>query len=383
MTRRDFGKVVATSSLVSAALVVFLLRWTAPPITEAEFVEPAAETFDTPLTADEAINIQIYDRLREGVVNITSTTIEYTFFFEAIPSKGVGSGVIIDRKGHIVTNNHVIENSKLLEVTLVDKSVHRAEVVGRDPINDLAVLKIDCPKAGCTPIKIGTSAEVKVGQKVLAIGNPFGLEGTLTTGIISSLGRTLKTDYGFVDDVIQTDAAINPGNSGGPLLNTRGEIVGINTAIFSRSGDSAGIGFAVPVDTLSRILPDLLKYGKVIRPWVGLRGRPLTRRLARGLHAAVEEGFLVEEVERGSSADRAGIQGGRRRGYYGNFVLTIGGDIIVSRGGTKIRSGDDIVRLLKSKRPGDQVEVVFYRGEEEITRTMKLVGRNSDRSFRF
>ena len=218
---------------------------------------------------------------------------------------------------------------------------------------------------------------------MLAIGNPFGLQRTLTTGIISSLGRSLKTEYGFVDDVIQTDAAINPGNSGGPLLNTRGQVIGVNTAIFSRSGDSAGIGFAVPVNTLSRILPDLLEHGKVLRPWLGIRGRPLRPRLVGALDAPVEEGFLIEQVEAGSSAHRAGIRGGDRQAFFGNSRLIIGGDILVSLGTRPVTSGVDILRILEDKRPGQEIEVVFYRGKRKISETIQLVGRESGRRFRF
>jgi putative serine protease PepD len=389
MRRTEFWKIVILSSILSAAIVTVLLRWPSPPSSRAEVaMEPVATTPVTPLrevqlTDDERINVSIYQKLGPSVVNITSTTIEYTWFFEAVPRQGVGSGIIIDSDGHIVTNFHVIQGAKLLEVTLFDETVREATVVGKDPINDLVVLKIDCPPAGCQPIPLGSNQNLEVGQKVLAIGNPFGLQRTLTTGIISSLGRSLKTQYGFVDDVIQTDAAINPGNSGGPLLNTRGEVIGINTAIFSRSGDSAGIGFAVPVNTLKRILPDLLEHGRVLRPWHGLRGRPLNARLSKALEAPVEEGFLVEGVEAGSSADQAGVRGGNRRAYYGNTVLVIGGDIVVELGGEPVRTGFDIMRVLEKKRPGDTTEVVFYRGQRRVETSMELIAQEMGRSFRF
>ena len=383
MSNRDFWKIVFISSFISAGLVFFFLRWSSPPSTQAEFVQSSGTTFDTPLTEDESINIRIYESRSRGVVNITSTTLEYTWFLEVVPRQGVGSGVVIDKKGHIVTNYHVIRDAERLEVTLYDKEKYEAKRVGIDPINDIAVLKIDCPEEKLYPAQLGRSDDLKVGQKVLAIGNPFGLDQTLTTGIISSLQRTLRTDFGLIDDVIQTDAAINPGNSGGPLLNRRGEVIGINTAIFSRTGESAGIGFAVPVNTLSRILPDLLEHGQVLRAWFGVQGQPLSRRLAEALRLPVEQGLLVAQVESGSSADQAGIRGGQRRAFFGNIPLLIGGDVIVALGGQPVTSMVDIASILEDRRPGDMISVVYYRGEERIEMEMRLEGRQPQGTFRF
>jgi S1-C subfamily serine protease len=255
--------------------------------------------------------------------------------------------------------------------------------VGIDPINDIAVLKIDCPEEKLYPAQLGRSDDLKVGQKVLAIGNPFGLDQTLTTGIISSLQRTLRTDFGLIDDVIQTDAAINPGNSGGPLLNRRGEVIGINTAIFSRTGESAGIGFAVPVNTVSRILPDLLEHGRVLRAWFGVQGQPLSPRLAQALRLPVEEGLLVVQVESRSSADQAGIRGGQRRVFFGNLPLLIGGDVIVALGGQSVTSMEDLASILEDKRPGERISVVYYRGQEKIEKEMQLEGTQDQGRFRF
>lgn len=390
MKRSDFWKLVLASSLISAGLVLVLLRWPAPPPTRAEFIPPRAVTFDHSPTEDERINIEVYEALSRSVINVTSIRLELNFWLEVIPRPGVGSGFFVDDQGHIVTNYHVIEQAERLEVTLHDKSRHEARVVGQDPINDLAVLKIDCPPGLCQPIALGTSQGLKVGQKVLAIGNPFGLERTLTTGIISSLGRSLEPREGIImDDLIQTDAAINPGNSGGPLLNIRGEVIGINTAIMSRSGESAGVGFAVPVDTLARVLPDLIRHGRVLRPWFGVYGRSLTPQLARAADLAVERGFLVEYVEPGSSADRAGIRGGRRRALYGNYPILLGGDVIVSLGGQPVESKKEIDRLLEDKRPGDQISITYYRGPQRIETRVELVGedaapqRRRSRTFRF
>lgn len=383
MSNRDFWKIVLFSSVLSAGLVFFFLRWPSPPSTQAEFAQSSGATFDTPLSEDESINIRIYESRSRGVVNITSTTLEYTWFFEAVPRQGVGSGVVIDKEGHIVTNYHVIRDAERLEVTLYDKEKYEAKRVGVDPINDVGVLKIDCPEEKLYPIPLGSSDDLKVGQKVLAIGNPFGLDQTLTTGIISSLQRTLRTDFGLIDDIIQTDAAINPGNSGGPLLNRRGEVIGINTAIFSRSGESAGIGFAVPVNTLSRILPDLLEHGQVLRAWFGVQGQSLSPRLAQALRLPVEEGLLVGQVESASSADQAGIRGGQRRAFFGNVPLIIGGDVIVALGGQPVTSMQDIASILEDRRPGEMISVVYYRGEERVEKEMQLEGRQPQGTLRF
>ncbi len=387
MRRSDFWKLVLTSSVLSAALVVFFLQWPRPWVSSAQPAEspsaPPPALVAPPLSDEERVNIEVYQKLSRGVVNITSTTLEYTWFFDVVPRQGIGSGVILDREGRIATNYHVIEEARRVEVTLWDEKVLEARVVGQDPINDLAVLQIDCPADGCLPIPLGRSDGLQVGQRVLAIGNPFGLQRTLTTGIISSLGRSLRTEYGFIDDLIQTDAAINPGNSGGPLLNTAGQIIGINTAIFSRSGDSAGIGFAVPVNTLQRILPDLLEHGAVQRPWFGVTGRPLNRRLARALDAPVTSGFLVEQVESGSSADQAGLRGGTRRAFLGNVGIIIGGDIITQLGDRDIGNAADLLRVLEDKRPGQEISVRFYREGRAVEKQITLVGRETGRRLRF
>jgi len=390
MSRKDFWKLVLLSSVISAGLVLFFLRWPSPPPIRAEFSQNGARTFDTQLTDVEKTNIQIYETLGPGVVNVTSITVDYNFWLQPIPREGVGSGFFIDTEGHIATNFHVIQNAEKLEVTIYGKTEsYKATVVGADPMNDLAILKIDCPADACHPLKLGTSDSLKVGQRVLAIGNPFGLERTLTTGIISSLGRTIESRGGVIDEVIQTDAAINPGNSGGPLLNSRGEVIGVNTAILSRTGESAGIGFAVPVNTLSRILPDLLEHGKVLRPYFGAEGRALTSELARalrryGLDIPVDEGFLVEMVRPGGTADRAGITGGNERVFFGNRPLIVGGDVIVELGGKAIKSGDDVANILEDKRPGEKVEIVYFRNGRKETRNIELVSsEGASRRLRF
>lgn len=384
MSRRDFVLSILISSILSAGIVLFFLRWPSPPTAEAEFVQPKTVSFDTPVSPEEETNIKIYHQLSRSVVNVTSTRRTLNFWLQVVPEKGTGSGFIVDDQGHILTNNHVIENSDQIEVTLFDESTLKAQIVGRDPINDMAVLKIDCPEGKCGPIRLAENPTLQVGQRVLAIGNPFGLERTLTTGIISSLGRSLDTENGVLDNLIQTDAAINPGNSGGPLLNTRGEVIGINTAILSRTGESAGIGFAIPVSTVNRILPDLIEHGQVVRAWLGISGRSLSPRLARALDLSVSEGVLVERVAEGSSADAAGIQGGDRRVFAGNVPLIIGGDILVEVAGRKVSDVRDLTRIMEDKRPGEKLEFVYYRDNRRISRTIELVGRNGGgRRFRF
>jgi S1-C subfamily serine protease len=284
MDLRKGSKQVALYSLV---LLVCLLS--------AGRVFPAAG-----LTEEERNNIAVYEKVADGVVNITSTAVQMDFFFNAFPTQGSGSGSIIDTKGNILTNYHVVENAQTLEVTLADESKWPAKLVGSDPDNDLAVIKIDAPKEKLKVIPMGDSKGLRIGQKVLAIGNPFGLQRTLTTGIISSLGRTIRSEAGsLMEDIIQTDAAINPGNSGGPLLNSEGEIIGINSAIISPSGGSVGIGFAIPVNIAKRVIPELIAKGYVTYPYIGATIQSLIPEVANYLKLKVERGAMIAEVVKG------------------------------------------------------------------------------------
>jgi len=321
------------------------------------------------LSLDEEENIRIYQEIGPSVVNITNTTISYDFFFNPIPQSGTGSGSVIDKKGHIQTNYHVVENAKMLEVTLFDGSKWEARFVGADPSNDLAVIRIDAPPDKLKPIPLGDSSNLRVGQKVLAIGNPFGLERTLTVGIISSLGRTMRAANGrLMRGIIQTDAAINPGNSGGPLLDSDGKMVGVNSAIFSPVGASVGIGFAVPVDTVKRVVPQLIEKGRVVRPWLGIMGQDINRELARLLKLPLE-GVLIAEVVNGSPADKAGIRGGKRVVRVGNLQIVVGGDMIVSIDGKDIKTMDELVGDIESKRIGESIDVAVLRdGKRKIVK---------------
>ncbi len=313
-------------------------------------------------TEDEENNISIYRRVGPGVVNITSVVIERDFFFNPIPREGAGSGSIIDTSGHVLTNHHVIRDSTRLEVTLSDESKWPARFVGADPDNDLAVIKIDVPKEKLTVIPMGDSSRLKVGQKVLAIGNPFGLGQTLTTGIISSLARSIRSEAGvLIQDVIQTDAAINPGNSGGPLLDSTGKIIGINSAIISPTGASVGIGFAIPVNTAKRIVPELIKKGYVSYPWIGASVYPLIPEFAKFLDLKVERGAVISKVVRGGPADRAGLRGGDRQVRVGNSLILVGGDVIVEMDGKEVLSSDDLIRMIRDHRPRESVELKVLR----------------------
>ena len=324
-------------------------------------------------TEDEENNISIYRRIGPGVVNITSVVIQRDFFLNPVPREGAGSGSIIDTKGHILTNHHVIRDSSKLEVTLSDGSKWKAKLVGADPGNDLAVIKIDAPRDRLTVIPMGDSSTLEVGQKVLAIGNPFGLGQTLTTGIISSLGRSIRSEAGIlIEDVIQTDAAINPGNSGGPLLDSEGKIIGINSAIISPTGASVGIGFAIPVNTAKRILPELIQKGYVSYPWIGASVFPLIPEFAKSLGLKVERGAMIMEVVRGGPADKAGLKGGDRQVQVGNVMLPVGGDVITEFDGEKVTSSDELIRLIRARRPGDRVALKVLRNGKFVTVNITL-----------
>jgi S1-C subfamily serine protease len=314
------------------------------------------------LTPDEQNTVDIYQKTNASVVNITSIAVTYDFFLNPVPSEATGSGSIIDKKGYILTNNHVVRDSQRLEVTLADESRWPARLVGADPQTDLAVIQIKAPPERLKPIAVGESENLYPGQKVLAIGNPFGLERTLTTGIISSIRKSLKTGDVEMEEVIQTDAAINPGNSGGPLLDSEGKMIGINTAIFSPSGGSVGIGFAIPVNTAKRVLDELISKGYVSYAWIGVELQTLIPEFSSALDLPVDRGALVARVARRGPAGRAGIRGGSEQVAIGNTILIVGGDILVAADGEKIDSADAFHRILKRKKPGGKMRLILYRG---------------------
>ncbi len=337
--------------------------------TQGEAAVPSAGP-RTDLSADELRTIDLFRDTAPSVVFITTLTRRRDFFtmnVQEIPS-GTGSGFIWDDRGHIITNFHVIENASRYLVTLSDQTTWPAKIVGFAPGKDLAVLRIEAPSESLRPLPLGSSETLLVGQKVLAIGNPFGLDHTLTTGVISALGRAITSrDETRIEDVIQTDAAINPGNSGGPLLDSSGRLIGVNTLIYSPSGASAGIGFAIPVDTVSWVVPDLIEYGQIRRPALGIY--PISSDAAR---RAGVEGVMFLRVDPGGSADRAGLRP-LRRDRRGRLVP---GDVIIAIDGEKVASRGDLTLILEKKEIGDEVTVSFVRDRREYEVEVVLQGNN-------
>jgi putative serine protease PepD len=356
--RREVVISVVTVALLTALLGDRLGWWRAEdPFSHSPNLQAAVA-----FTPDEEINIRVYRAASPAVVNITTIAVAYDFFLNPVPKEGTGSGAIIDRLGHVLTNFHVIDGARRLEVTLADGSKWPARPVGADPSNDLAVIKIDAPAEKLTVIPLGDSSQLVVGQKVLVIGNPFGLDRTLTVGIVSSVGRPIRADNGrLFRGMIQTDAAINPGNSGGPVLNSSGEAIGVSTAIFSPSGGSVGVGFAVPINTAKRIIPELISRGYVARPYLGIAGREIDPPLVQALRLPVKEGIMVVEVTPGSPAQRAGIRGGDRAVQVGNMIVRVGGDIITKVDQVKVRTFEELSDFIDAKQPGDTIVLTFNR----------------------
>jgi len=322
---------------------------------------------------EEQLIINVYAQVSPAVVCITAKD-EF--------GGCIGSGFVIDKEGHVVTNNHVATAAPDLLVTLADDHTVPADVVGTDPGSDLAVLQIDVPPEELTVAMLGESGSLQVGQRAIAIGNPFGLERTITTGVISSLGRTLERDDSDFQlaQVIQTDAAINPGNSGGPLLDSRGRVIGVNTAIRSLTGVNSGVGFAIPVDTVKRVVPELIAHGRYRHTWVGIQGRTITREIVEAMGLPVELGVLVAEVEPDSPADKAGLRGGKREVTVAGLPMLAGGDIIVAIEGQPVSDFADLVNyLVANTSVGDVVRLTIIRGDKQLEIQVTLAERPSDR----
>ena len=332
-----------------------------PPAASPQDAKPAA-TPGQDLTAEEVVNVAVYENCNRSVVNITTQGVRANnFFLMEMPAHGSGSGVVLDQAGHILTNYHVVEDAGQVEVTLFDGQSFPANIIGADPINDLAVLKIDAAKKVLFPITFGDSSNLQVGMKVFAIGNPFGLERTMTTGIIASLNRSLQIRGNrSIRSIIQIDADINPGNSGGPLLNARGQLIGLNTAIASQNGQSAGVGFAIPVNLAKRVVPELIEHGRVIRPDIGIQRVYET-----------EKGLLIARLAPGGPAEKAGLRGPKvvrnRRGVF--IVESIdrsAADLIVAVDGKPVKSTDDFLRYIEAQKIGDQVELTVIRDGRRV-----------------
>ena len=340
-------------------------------LTEAD----AAPAYD----AEEQNNIAVYKRVLPSVVNITSTTLVFNFFYGTVPQQGQGSGFVLNKNGDVLTNYHVVAGANRgVEVMLSNKRRYKAQVVGTDRVHDLALLKIDAPDL--EPVTLADSGGLAVGQKVYAIGNPFGLTGTMTRGIISSIRSIRGSEGSPIEDAIQTDAAINPGNSGGPLLNSRGEVIGINTMIASNGADqSSGIGFAIPINTAKAVLADLSRYGRVKRPSLGIISYPIGPDLASQMGLAADSGVLIQKVVTGGAAERAGLRGGNQQAYVGNQPIMLGGDLIVAIDSQQITDPQDISAIMDKHQAGDTISVTIYRGRRQIT--LKLIlGEAQDQS---
>jgi len=333
-------------------------------LTEAE----AAPAYD----AEEQNNIAVYKRVLPSVVNITSTALVYNFFFQAVPQQGQGSGFILDKNGHILTNFHVIDGANRgISVQLSNKRRYPAKVVGSDKVHDLALLQIDAPDL--QPVTLADSSGLNVGQKVYAIGNPFGLNGTMTRGIISSIRSIHNQDGAPIEDAIQTDAAINPGNSGGPLLNSHGEVIGINTLIASNGAEqSSGIGFAIPINTAKAVLSDLARYGQVKRPSLGVSTFAIGPDLAEQMGLPADYGLLIQKVIPGGAAERAGLRGGREQAYVGNTAILLGGDLIVAINGQQVADQQDVSIIMDKLHAGDVVSVTIVRDRRQMTFKLQL-----------
>lgn len=364
--RKIIGHVltIVVSVLIAAGLMVGCAQPqpTANPPVRPPAPAPAINEGQAGVIDEEPV-VSVYEQVSPAVVNVTSIAQTYGRF--PYGGEGAGSGFIIDDQGHILTNDHVVKDADRLEVTFADGTKVPAKLVGRDPGNDLAVLKIDVPQEKLHVVIMGDSDELKVGQLAIAIGNPFGLAGTVTTGVISSLGRSLPASTGRpIRDMIQTDAAINPGNSGGPLLNSRGQVIGINTAIES---GSVGIGFAVPINTAQKFLPQMLAGGTVSHPWLGIAGVEITPQLVEELDLPVTDGVLVVQVVSGGPAAKAGLQAGDKQIRIGNRTVLAGGDIVTAVDGQKVKSVEEIADYLDTKKVSDVVSLSIKRGDEKLT----------------
>jgi S1-C subfamily serine protease len=322
------------------------------------------------LDSEESVNVNVYKRAVPSVVNIKSRSVAFNFFYGVVPEEGQGTGFILDKEGHIMTNYHVVANARQIEVTLYNRKNYKADLIGTDALHDLAIIQIHAPNL--TPAVIGDSRGLQVGQKVFAIGNPFGLSGTMTRGIVSSIRSVEEPNGNKIDEAIQTDAAINPGNSGGPLLNSRAEVIGVNAMIASNVGQSAGIGFAIPINTAKAVVNDLVSYGRVRRPALGVTSLPISPELAQELGLAANYGLLVMEVVPGGPADRAGIHGGKQEAWLGNTRILIGGDLIVAIDGAQVGETQDLTQIMNNHRAGDKVTVTYMRGQKKLEAAVTL-----------
>jgi S1-C subfamily serine protease len=322
-------------------------------------------------SAQEMNNISVYKHVSPSVVNVTTSQLAFDFFYGVVPQQGQGSGFILSSDGRILTNYHVIANSQQVEVILSDKHKYPARIILQDRAHDVALLQIQAKNLA--PVVLAESRGLQVGQNVYAIGNPFGLNGTMTTGIISSIRSVREPEGALIENAIQTDAAINPGNSGGPLLNSRGEVIGMTTLIATGGAEqNSGVGFAIPVDTLKSLLSDFSKYGRVRRPTLGIESLSIGPDLAAQIGLPTDSGVLIQRTIPGGPADNAGLHGGRQRAYLGNTPIYLGGDLIVAVDGRQVSDTEDLADIMDEHKAGDSVVVSFFRGRRKMQVTVVL-----------
>jgi 2-alkenal reductase len=359
-------------------------RPTAPPLPTTEPIPTLAPDFTNALEEEQALLTELYRRVNPAVVSI-EVLADHPPVDGGAPAQiqfAQGSGFLVDDQGHIVTNNHVVEDASEFQVRFFDGSLAVAELIGGDSGSDLAVLKVSELPPGVAPLRLANSREVQVGQTAIAIGNPFGLQNTLTVGVVSGVGRSIAgpTSPGggrfSIPNVIQTDAAINPGNSGGPLLNIRGEVIGVNTAIRSETGTFEGVGYAVPANAVARVVPAIIANGRYEHPWMGIGMRDVDPLMARRFDLEIRQGILITEVQPGSPAERAGLRGGDRREDYGGLPLLLGGDIITAVNGEPVRDGNELISYLELETSvGDTVTMTVVREGQEQQLEMTLGAR--------
>lgn len=385
MSARQIIVLAFSSALIAVGAVALLYNfgrvWSTDtsPIAFAENAPSPAGISDPAQVSDEQNNIEVYKTISPGVAFINTTSYTQDFWGEVSEGKGNGSGSVIDTNGNIVTNYHVIEGAQKLTVSFGGDKTYPAKLIGSDPDTDLSVIKIENPPVGLTVVPLGDSDRLTVGQKVLAIGNPFGLDRTLTTGVISGLQRPIRARNGRpIDAAIQTDASINPGNSGGPLLDKYGRMIGINSQILSPAGGSVGVGFAVPINIAKRIIPQLIQYGEVKRPKIGADLVSVAGLLDQGIRLPVDTGLVVRNVQPGTTAASAGLRG-VSQDVSGNVRL---GDVIMTVDGEKMTDMDDLYRYLDKKQIGDTIQLGVYRAGQTTTIPVKLLGTQANRPTR-
>src|SRR3954454_5257062 len=378
----SFGSAVAGGLVVLVAGLILIQTGavdTGDDNSSGTIIQPAALARPASNTSQGLTVHDIYQRDAQGVAFIRSTIVQKTSSVFGMPqqqsSQATGSGFLIDNEGHILTNAHVVEGAKTVTVQLGDGAEQDAQVVGSDPSSDIALLKVDNTE-GASPLPLGDSSKVEVGDPVIAIGNPFGLDRTVTTGIVSALQRQIQAPNGFsISDVIQTDAAINPGNSGGPLIDGNGQVIGINSQIESQSGGNEGVGFAVPIKTAADVVSQLESGGEVQRAYLGISGGDITPSIAQALNLPVQQGVLVEQVLNGGPADDAGIKGATGQATIGGQTVPIGGDIITKVEGRPISGMDEVISAVNEKKPGDDLTLTVWRAGQQKDVTVKLGDR--------